>query len=361
MIRERRYSFSEKGNFWFDEEQPEYRTNRSQSEQNNIYRKEIKNRRRSIALDAFSIEEASLGRQRYLTPKKLQFQEDWIVRKLSFEDKKETVDRMVDFFQWTDPLWMLAQPDEKKRFHLLRESFVPKWITLMLKSGKMFGLFQGRILMGVCSAFGPEDKYTTFKKVLDNPVRMGISVFNRYSKNLKKCSKIYQGIMQDIPHWRIIHPAPHYYEENGALLLKKIIEMADSDNKPIYLEVFKEEHMQFYLPYGFECKTEFFLNRDSGIEFKYFALVKLPKTEENITGTFLSKECIDTTFHSPLKDIPVEVPTWERNILSLEKGEWGSDMDQDAFRKYLKNRKSIPSFGGVKVLPTFEDMHQLAV
>jgi len=35
--------------------------------------------------------------------------------------------------------------------------------------------------------------------------------------------------------------------------------------------------------------------------------------------------------------------TWERNLIALEKGEWSEEMAEDAFRKYRKDRKGLPT------------------
>lgn len=77
--------------------------------------------------------------------------------------------------------------------------------------------------------------------------------------------------------------------------------------------------------------------------FIFLILLQQEEIDTNESGTFVTQLGAKQTSLSDIMQNakPIAEP-WEQNILSLEKGEWAEHMDPKAFKRYTKNRASLP-------------------
>jgi ribosomal protein S18 acetylase RimI-like enzyme len=90
------------------------------------------------------------------------------------------------------------------------------------------------------------------------PFRLGIDPFGRFMTVMDRFEKLHERDMHE-PHWYLmvlgVDP-PHQGRGVGSTLISPMLERADSEHLPCYLETAKEKNVAFYQRHGFEVVVE---------------------------------------------------------------------------------------------------------
>lgn len=101
---------------------------------------------------------------------------------------------------------------------------------------------------------------------------LGVSIYNKYTKIIKKLKECNEQIMRHQVHWYLSAPSPPSYDSVTSHSLMKLIHSWISiEHLPVYIEAFSIEQVKFLREYGFVSTT--FCNK----YFIHFILFKKKK------------------------------------------------------------------------------------
>lgn len=207
------------------------------------------------------------------------------------------VERLLGQYLSEDEFWKFIQKDQEKRRTSVKNYFVKKITSYVLKYGYVWGVLEKetKILHGVMILLAPNSNFDiSYRKLLkkssDASSKLEPQVLNRYYKITKQTKKINKRIMHKKPHLRVLQPSPALYDPSiSRLFLKLVIKAGNEDNIPIYHEVFSTKAVQFFSNFGFECLGKYQVDtEEKGDEtFTFWVMVKYPKGGEIENGLSL--------------------------------------------------------------------------
>eukprot|EP01119_Soliformovum_irregulare_P007062 TRINITY_DN19468_c0_g1_i1.p1 TRINITY_DN19468_c0_g1~~TRINITY_DN19468_c0_g1_i1.p1 ORF type:complete len:363 (-),score=31.94 TRINITY_DN19468_c0_g1_i1:46-1134(-) len=298
------------------------------------------------------------------------------VKKLSELDRPSIEDHFFRYYNEA-PIWKYALPDDKKRHNFIKENLAGRVCSFMLRSGRVYGMINENDVVGIGVWYAPGEKLNTtvgdlIKIAGTDTLKAGLGSTGRYFSCVKKLKRAQAELMKGIPHWRIMHPSPAWYSlKVGKALISMVMDWAAADNVPIYHEVYQEDQIHFFLKYGFECVKTIVISESPDIKCWVLILpqpdplggtrcelpmyeesntssLELPSEDQSTSNSFSDSGTFVTNLEKKTSSLSellggdlVTADRWERNLSSLENGEWSDEMSPLAFRRYLKNRAKV--------------------
>ncbi|UCE38355.1 MAG: GNAT family N-acetyltransferase [Thermoplasmata archaeon] len=176
--------------------------------------------------------------------------------KIQKKDLKNAVNVLNDAFS-EDSMWKEVFDDEDKN-RVLTEVMV----RFCLKYGNVLSTSDN--LEGVM-AITPHDKDMTALRVIRSGAFFLSMKIASESKKMKVLSKAIEEAKKSLNlgpniHLLIMGVSQEFQGKGfGGKLLRAVIEKAETERKPIYLETQKEENINFYEKYGFSVKKKIIL------------------------------------------------------------------------------------------------------
>ena len=158
-------------------------------------------------------------------------------------------------------VWLL--PDEDKRRRALLGNFVMA-TRYGLRYGEMYTT--PNTTEGVAIWLPPEDPFPSTTRMMRvgflafvlTPFMFGFGAFSRFMAIMNRMEKLHK---RDMPHrhWYLmvlgVDP-PRQGQGIGGALMQPVLERADRERLPCYLETGKEVNVSFYKKHGFEVVVE---------------------------------------------------------------------------------------------------------
>lgn len=159
-----------------------------------------------------------------------------------------------------DPMFEYLLPDESRRARPMQ------WfMTLAAAYGHRYGRPQttsGEPLGGAIWLPPGEASVPALRMVRVGlwaaPFRLGVGPLRRFMSIMDRFEKLHERDMHE-PHWYLmvlgVDP-PHQGQGVGSALIAPMLERADSEHLPCYLETAKEKNVAFYQRHGFEVVVD---------------------------------------------------------------------------------------------------------
>jgi ribosomal protein S18 acetylase RimI-like enzyme len=176
--------------------------------------------------------------------------------KIQKKDLNNSVNVLNDAFS-EDSMWKEVFDDEDKN-RVLTEVMV----RFCLKYGNVFATSDN--LEGVMAST-PHDKDMTALRIIRSGAFFLSMKIASESKKMKVLSNAIEEAKKSLDLGPYIHllimGVSHEFQGKGfgGKLLRAVIEKAETERKPIYLETQKEENINFYEKYGFSVKKKIIL------------------------------------------------------------------------------------------------------
>jgi GNAT superfamily N-acetyltransferase len=157
------------------------------------------------------------------------------------------------FFDY--PMFTFYFPNHKKRALVL-----PWYLGNVLNCALRYGdVYTTPEISGVIFTLPPGHTKITQSEYIQNgflltPLLLGIRDYQRSQECEKFVADTHEKIMGDRPHyylWGLTVDPNQKRKGIGTALLKPVIEKADLENKPIYLETHDEKNVAYYQSHGF--------------------------------------------------------------------------------------------------------------
>jgi ribosomal protein S18 acetylase RimI-like enzyme len=157
------------------------------------------------------------------------------------------------FFDY--PMFTFYFPNHKKRARVL-----PWYLGNVLNCALRYGdVYTTPEISGVIFTLPPGHTKITQSEYIQNgflltPLLLGIRDYQRSQECEKFVADTHEKIMGDRPHyylWGLTVDPNQKRKGIGTALLKPVIEKADLENKPIYLETHDEKNVAYYQSHGF--------------------------------------------------------------------------------------------------------------
>jgi GNAT superfamily N-acetyltransferase len=199
------------------------------------------------------------------------------VIKIGSEQKKRAAEVLTAAF-YHYPQQKYYFPDLKKRTKYL-EWYMANVLNCALRYGEVFAPVD---LSGVIFILPPgRTKISTWEYARNGFLFalfiLGLRQYSRMMECEDFAAKVHEEIMEGRPHyylWGVAVDPGQQRKGVGKILLNKLLEKADSENKPIYLETHDEKNVFYYQQKGFElAKTD----KISGHTLQIWCMVREPK------------------------------------------------------------------------------------
>lgn len=162
-----------------------------------------------------------------------------------------------------DPLMLYILPDAKKR-----ATGLPWFMTTAARYANRYGevYTTGEKVAGNACWLPPGDVKVPMGRMIKSgmlvaPFKFGVGPFMRFLKVMDFFEKLHERDMHD-RHWYLmllgVEPARQGQGVGGALI-QPILQRADADGLPCYLETQKERNVPFYQKHGFEVIVDQYL------------------------------------------------------------------------------------------------------
>jgi ribosomal protein S18 acetylase RimI-like enzyme len=170
----------------------------------------------------------------------------------------EVASTLAKAFQ-SDPLYSYVIPDERKRAKALLwlmqkvvdySILYGKGLTTDLKEGGIFWLPPDQTKLTLLRIFRTGLHGIVF--------RFGIISYSRFSDNMSYTDEIHERFATD-PHWYLwaIGVSPSFQGKGiGSKLMQPVLNIADNNHLPCYLETHNEHNIRFYENHGFKVVNE---------------------------------------------------------------------------------------------------------
>lgn len=154
------------------------------------------------------------------------------------------------------PMFTFYFPDQKKR-DLYFEWYMGKVINCALRYGEVYVTPD---LSGAVNLLLPDHTtISTWEYIrsgfLLSPIIFGIRRYSHVMECEEYVTMIHEKIMKEKPHyyiWGLVVDPAQQRKGIGASLMKPILERADLEKKPIYLETHDEKNVDYYKRMGFD-------------------------------------------------------------------------------------------------------------
>jgi ribosomal protein S18 acetylase RimI-like enzyme len=181
------------------------------------------------------------------------------------------------FFDY--PMFTLYFPDPKKRARIL-----PWYLGNVLNCALRYGeVYITAEISGVIFILPPGHTKISQSEYIQNgflltPLLLGFRAYVRSQKCEKFVADTHEKVMDDRPHyylWGLTVDPSQKRKGIGTALLRPVIEKADEEKKPIYLETHDEKNVAYYQRMGFSLvRTDVFPKFDLAI----WCMVREPAT-----------------------------------------------------------------------------------
>ncbi len=160
-----------------------------------------------------------------------------------------------------DPAWTYLIPDEARRLRLL-----PSFFNIVLRYSQRYGeLYTTESCTGAACWLPPGNTNPLLRRLIRigiHDARLGIDLgwsgFRRYMA-MEACSAAVHQRSVTGDHWYLwmlgVDPA-HQQQGVGGMLIQPVLERADNDELPCYLETSNEQNIAFYHKHGFTVVRE---------------------------------------------------------------------------------------------------------
>ena len=158
-----------------------------------------------------------------------------------------------------DPLWNYLVPDETRRVRAVALS-----MNILVRYSLLYGkIYTTPALDGVACWLPPGETSPSFSRLVrigirSAPFQLGWTGFRRYIAVEIYCEEVHERIIPGI-HWYLwglgVKPS-RQGQGIGGMLMRPVIERADVDRLPCYLETMNEKNVIFYEKYGFRVVSD---------------------------------------------------------------------------------------------------------
>ncbi len=179
-----------------------------------------------------------------------------------------------------DGMFIYVFPDVKAR---------ARHVPVIMKSGIRYGFTYGQVTVTQGAVHGaavtavhgrpgaqrPKPGRTYKFRQLITRLKYGRESWRRYQLASAAIRELHVRNISG-PHWYLLLlgvSPPKQGTGLGGILLKELLDRADRDNLPVYLDTFKRDNLSFYQKYGFEVKQQ--LSIDGGKAMAW-AMVRMP-------------------------------------------------------------------------------------
>lgn len=180
--------------------------------------------------------------------------------RLETQPSRQLSEAMSNAFR-DDPAWMYLLPDEARRLRLL-----PSFFNILLRYSQRYGELYTTVANAGAACWLPPGNTTPLLRRLIrigiHDARLGIDLgwvgFRRYMA-METCSGTLHQQSVTGDHWYLwalgVDPA-HQKQGVGSTLVQPILERADADRLPCYLETSNARNIAFYQKHGFSVASE---------------------------------------------------------------------------------------------------------
>ena len=176
------------------------------------------------------------------------------------ESQLDEVSNVLARAFFDDPMTVYIVPDEEKR-----RRHLPWFFRLAARYGHPYGesFTTPHNVEGAAIWLPPGDNMTSLLRMvrlglLLTPLKFGLPAFVRFMKVTNHLEHLHK---RDVPteHWYlfVLGVEPERQGQGvGGTLIQPVLERADHDGLPCYLETSKERNVTFYRKHGFEVVVE---------------------------------------------------------------------------------------------------------
>ena len=186
------------------------------------------------------------------------------IEKISASDESECR-QLITLTQVNDPGIMFFSPDAAKRvYHTMR--MITAVSSLLNKFSHKYMIKDKNKVAAIAMWIPPGKMFSNWDFIragfLLIPFIMGMRVFRQIIKFLDIAIRLQEEHMKNREHWHLFYMAVHYSyqrQDYGQKVLSNIIHESDRTGKPIFVQVFTEEYVNFYQKIGFKLlsRTKF--------------------------------------------------------------------------------------------------------
>jgi ribosomal protein S18 acetylase RimI-like enzyme len=193
--------------------------------------------------------------------------------------ERTNVTRLADILaeaMYKDPMYYYIFNDKE----LNCRYFSAFWKAILKYTIKFGVVLTTEDYLGAACLLPPDKTDFTFKNLMKTGFKVPLSILRfPISKMISTMDILfslgeYQNQTLPEPHWYLMEIGVKPEEQGkgiGGSLLRKLIEIAGNDKKPIYLETETEKNVQLYQKYGFEVVNETILKKHN---LRYYLMVR---------------------------------------------------------------------------------------